>query len=353
MGCTQSYIVASLCVCSVYLGYVHIYCSYKLLKTNVLSGDNLPSFLYLYIKFWTRALTRRSGCLCATPTTREAVYTVLKCRLETPLLRRFCSVAGYGWDYPDTEFRDIPLCFPEQLCDRLLLMVLTDENFRLSPAGLVRVRQSLKAREPIDELKKGPFTLQVRVLEYKHVDAAVEVEVFLSATSHTGRPVWESTLTLLSKNKLHKERRCFLKSENKNHLSGQPDEPLPENMKQVELRVPRSPSLQCVWSSTDCSTYGLLSLPKRLFGHRSQISPSLWMLSVCLAEIEKHKGVGVIAAPINVTAQFKEPLLVPGKVMISFWETDKIGDQSSSQGVSFHMEQHESRISVVGLISRP
>lgn len=64
-------------------------------------------------------------------------------------------------------------------------------------------------------------------------------------------------------------------------------------------------------------------------------------------------GVGVIAAPINVTAQFKEPLLVPGKVMISFWETDKIGDQSSSQGVSFHMEQHESRISVVGLISRP
>lgn len=90
MGCTQSYIVASLCVCSVYLGYVHIYCSYKLLKTNVLSGDNLPSFLYLYIKFWTRALTRRSGCLCATPTTREAVYTVLKCRWTSSSEGSFC-----------------------------------------------------------------------------------------------------------------------------------------------------------------------------------------------------------------------------------------------------------------------
>lgn len=171
MGSAQSYIVASLSACSVYLGYVCIYCSYKLLKTNVLNGDNLPSFLYLYIKYWTRALTRRTGYLYATPKTGEAVYTVLKCRwasstsirgklfklceswalhvtsstcwvsvsvflrLETHLLRRFCSAAGYGWDYPDTEFRDIPLCVPEFLCGRLLLIVLTDENFRLSPAG--------------------------------------------------------------------------------------------------------------------------------------------------------------------------------------------------------------------------
>lgn len=168
MGSAQSYIVASLSVCCVYLGYVHIYCSYKLLKTSVLNVDNLPSLLYLYIKYWTRAVTRRTGDLYATPKTREAVYTVLKCRwasstsiqplnqsclkpcesrvtfwasvsvflsLQTPLLRRFCSAAGYGWDYPDTEFRDLPLCFPEFLCGRLLLMVLADDNFRLSPAG--------------------------------------------------------------------------------------------------------------------------------------------------------------------------------------------------------------------------
>lgn len=158
-------------------------------------------------------------------------------------------------------------------------------------------------------------------------------------------------------------------------------------MKQVELRVPLSPSLQCVWSSSACSLCWLLSLPARLFGYRSQATPSLWMLSVCLAEIEKHKGiqiyvdrfcektkllcwvvfssthqtlwtflmssgVEVITAPLSVTAQFKEPLLVPGKVMMKFWETDKNGDQSSSQGVNFIMEQHGTRNTVVGLISR-
>ncbi|KAJ0067851.1 hypothetical protein NL108_011092, partial [Boleophthalmus pectinirostris] len=54
--------------------------------------------------------------------------------LDMHLLRRFCSVAGYGWDYPDTEYRDIPLCFPETMCFKLLLMILTDKNFKLSPA---------------------------------------------------------------------------------------------------------------------------------------------------------------------------------------------------------------------------
>lgn len=63
----------------------------------------------------------------------EFVYVSL--RVEDALLRRFCSAAGYGWDYPDSEYRDIPLCFPEFLCGRPLLMLLTHENFRLSPAG--------------------------------------------------------------------------------------------------------------------------------------------------------------------------------------------------------------------------
>lgn len=51
--------------------------------------------------------------------------------------------------------------------------------------------------------------LQVRVLEYRHVSAGVEVDVRLSAISRTGRSVWESVLTLLSPNKLHKASRCL------------------------------------------------------------------------------------------------------------------------------------------------
>ncbi|XP_042343470.1 uncharacterized protein si:ch211-12e13.1 [Plectropomus leopardus] len=350
MGNAQSYIAASLSVCCVYLVYDHIYRSHKLLKTNVLNNDSLPSFVYLYIKYVTRALTRRTGYLYTAPREQsEVVYTLLNCRLETPLLRRFSSAAGYGWDYPDTEYRDIPLCFPEILCRRLLLMSLTDKNFSLSPAGLLRVRQSLKTLEPVDELKRGPFMLQVRVLEYRQLDAGVEVDICLSATSRSGCAVWESVLTLLSKNKHHRAGRCSHEDEH----AFQPDEPVPDNVKQVELRVPRTTGLQCVWSFSDNNPYRFLSLPARLVGYRSQAAPSLWMLSVCLAEIEKHKGVEVITAPASVTAHFKEPLLVPGRVTIKFWEMTKDKDQSPARGLSFDMQQNGSNIShICGLISR-
>lgn len=69
-------------------------------------------------------------------------------------------------------------------------------------AGLLCVRQSLKTHQPVDELKKGPFTLQVQVLEYRKMDGGVEVDVHLSATSRTGSLVWESVMTLLSPNEL-------------------------------------------------------------------------------------------------------------------------------------------------------
>ncbi|XP_047448564.1 uncharacterized protein si:ch211-12e13.1 [Mugil cephalus] len=349
MGNVQGHVFASVSVCSVYLIYVHIYCAHKALKTNVLYFDKLPSFVYLYVKYWFRSLTRREGCLYAAHATTDsqAVYTVLNCRLKAALLRRFCSVAGYGWDYPDTEYRDIPLCCPVFLCGRLILMLLTDEKFRLRPTGLICVRQSLKTLQPIDELKKGPFMLQVQVLGYQQTDAGVEVDISLSATSRSGCPVWESVLTLLSKTKLHKSSSCL----SKNALTSEMEENNAENVKQIELRVPRSAGL--LGSFSDCCPHWLVSLPAMFFSFRSQRAPSLWMLSVCLAEIEKHKGVAIITAPVTVTAQFKEPPLIPGKVTIRFCEETKNADQSSARSLSFYMTQRGCSLShMVGLISR-
>ncbi|XP_074525543.1 uncharacterized protein LOC141789907 [Halichoeres trimaculatus] len=345
MGNTYICIVASLSVSSLYLFYVHIYSSHTALKRNVLDSKQLPSSVYLYMKYLIKTFTRwRTGHLYTSTTDScEVVYTIINCRWETPLLRRFCSAAGYGWDYPDTEYRDTPLCFPEFLCRRLLLMAVTDGKFRLSPAGLVRVRQSLKTLQPVDELKKGPFMLQVKVLAYHQLDEGVEVDICLCATSRTGCSVWESVLTLLSKKKLHRPIG--------NGNMSQPEEPVPGNVKEVELRVPRTAGLPCLWSSSDLSPSRLLYVPAWLFG-RSQTSSDLWKLSVCLAEIEKHKGVEVITAPVNIAAQFKEPLSVPGRVELRFWETTDDGGQSSAQGLSFHMHQHGSHTShMTGSIS--
>lgn len=64
-------------------------------------------------------------------------------------------------------------------------------------------------------------------------------------------------------------------------------------------------------------------------------------------------GVGVITAPVNITAQFKEPLLAAGRVTIKFWETTQSGGQSSAQRLSFLMQRQGSGVShMMGMISR-
>ncbi|XP_029917070.1 uncharacterized protein LOC115365968 [Myripristis murdjan] len=349
MGNAQSCFIASLSVCSAYLVYTHIYRSHVLLRTNVIDSERLPSFGYLFFRYLIRALVRRPGHLYARQTEEcEVSYTVRNCRLDTRLLRRFCSTAGYGWDFPDSEYRDIPLCFPELLCHRLLLIVLSAGSFRLSPAGLVRLQQSVRKLQPVDELRRGVFTLQARVLQYRPVDAGVEVDIQLSATSCSNCLVWESVLTLLSKNRFHKATRPVPENE-----KGQPARPVSEDVKTVEIRVPWTAGLRCVWSFSDYSPHRLLSLPARLFGCRSQGSLSLWALSVCLAEIEKHKGAQAVRAPVSVTAHFKEPLSVPGRERITFWETTEGEGPSSAQGLNFHMEQHSTRAAhMVGVICR-
>lgn len=327
---TQSYVVGSLSLCALYLVYAKIYCSYRLLRTKELHSNRLPSLAYLFIRYLGRCLSGTAG---ASSDETGLEYTVLGCRLDTELLRRFCADAGYGWDYPDSEYRDIPLCFPEALCYRLLLMLLTDQHFRLSPKGLVRVCQTLKTLQPIDELKKGPFALKAKVLVYRAVDAGVEVDICLDAVSRSNSLVWQSTLTLLSTNKLQKDIKTLpLTSENIDGL----------DLKRVDLNVPRFLMMSFSRSSSDFCPFRVLSA---LCGCRPVISPCLWMLSVCLAETEKLRGVQVIAAPANVTAHFsQDPLKVKSVVSVRLWDSAETGTSSK---VFFDLKKHGSRRSLV------
>lgn len=159
------------------------------------------------------------------------------------------------------------------------------------------------------------------------------------------------------------------------------DEQACGNEKQVELQAPRTAGLQGSWSFSRYSLQQLFSLAASFLSLSSGTASSLWMLSVCLAEIEKHKGkktewlqmelpisgltrpdqsdfvpsgVEVITSPVRVTAHFKETLLVPGKVTVRFWEKKENGGRSSGKHLSFCMEQHGgSSPHLIGLISRP
>ncbi|KAL2091708.1 hypothetical protein ACEWY4_011506 [Coilia grayii] len=290
---------------------ISLYETYRRKKCVVFESRRaLPCYLYLYVKYKIQAFRKRRGQLYpGSEKTVNPTFTILNCRLKVNELRWYCWAAGYGWDYPDSVFRDIPLCFCHVLCGRLLAMVTSSNDFRLSPQGLLPVQETIQKRQPIDELKKGCFRLEAGVTEYRPVDSGVEVDICFKAL-RADQPVWESVVTLLS------PRHCPVSPVQ--HCPTGVDGAT--EIKPLEIRVPLLTGLKSAWAFSDVSLKNLLVLPPRLgiVGHSS--THGLWMVSRCLAEIEKHKGADELRAPLCVSVQFRQPLVLPGRAVIRFWK---------------------------------
>ncbi|XP_009299482.1 uncharacterized protein si:ch211-12e13.1 [Danio rerio] len=314
----------------VYLFHSVFYSSHVIFKTQTVfeSQTHLPASLYLMTRYFYQSLRKKRGQMREDKETNdELVLTLINCRYDGTSLRRFCSVSGYGWDYPDSVFRDLPLCFPEFLFKRLITMIVCSDRFKLCPSGLLVVCETVSLSEAVDELKKGPFSLQASVYEYRTVSSGVEVDLTLRASRHQ-RPVWSSTVTLLSPRSTHTPE-------------AQPDLNIthdPASERCISLAVPWSSAVRCAWVFGDVFGWWRLTRPA---------AHPLWMLAKCIAEMEKHKGVEVVRAPLTVSVWYKQPVCLPRKVNI------RVSENTSETTALFSMEeQRTGTLFVSGQIKR-
>ncbi|XP_056313323.1 uncharacterized protein si:ch211-12e13.1 [Danio aesculapii] len=330
MGRVSTLIAVASGVSVVYLFHSVFYSSHTIFKTQTVfeSQTHLPGCLYLMTRYIYQSLRKKRGQMRKDKETNdELVFTVINCRYDGVSLRRFCSVSGYGWDYPDSVFRDLPLCFPEFLFKRLITMIVCSDRFLLSPSGLLVVSETVSLTEAVDELKKGPFSLQALVLDYRTASSGVEVDLTLRASRHQ-RPVWSSTLTLLSPRNTHTPE-------------AQPDLNIthdPASERCLSLAVSWSSAVRCAWLFDD------------VFGWWRFICPTahpLWMFARCMAEMEKHKGVEVVRAPLTVSVCYKQPVCFPRTVNI------RVSENTSETTASFSMEeQRTGTLFISGQIKR-
>ncbi|KAA0717408.1 hypothetical protein E1301_Tti022373 [Triplophysa tibetana] len=299
-----------------------LYSSHASFTTSTVfdSRRALPRSVYLMIRFIHQSLKKKRGHMRQNKE-HELVFALINCRYEVMSLRRFCSVGGYGWDYPDSVFRDIPLCYPEILFRRLITMIVCSEKFKLSPRGLLSVGETVHLSDAVDELKRGAFCLQARVMEYRTVRTGVEVDLYLSA-SRDQQIIWNSTLTLLSPNSTHTPD-AYSDTDITHDLS---------SPRCIQLSVPWTTSVRCARVFGD-----LCPLSASLFGFTLPTAPSLWMFSRCIAEIEKHKGAEAIRAPLTVSVRYVKPLSLPNQVTIRISEHK---DAEVLTTATFSLEDH-------------
>ncbi|KAF4113837.1 uncharacterized protein si:ch211-12e13.1 [Onychostoma macrolepis] len=314
-----------------------VFTSHTSFKTHTVfdSQRHLPGSVYLMTRYIYESFRKKRGIMRKNKDANdELVFTLINCRYDAVSLRRFCSVSGYGWDYPDSVFRDVPLCYPEFLFNRLLTMIVCSERFRLSPLGLLSVHERLSLSDAVDELKRGTFSLQARVLEYRTVSAGVEVDLALTV-SRDQQTVWSSTLTLLSPKNTYRP-------------DAQPDLEIthdPVSERYISLAVPWSTGVRSTWVFGD-----LCPLPVFVWlGFTCPTTHRLWMFSRCMAEMEKHKGVEVVRAPLTVSVCYKQPVSLPRKVTIRVSENTS----ETLSTASFSLEDHRTRtLYLSGLIKR-
>ncbi|KAL7836142.1 hypothetical protein AOLI_G00274260 [Acnodon oligacanthus] len=224
---------------------------------------------------------------------QQLLITLINCRYEVVSLRRYCSAVGYGWDYPDSTFRDIPLFYPQFLCSRLISMVTCSPRFRLRPYGLLGVCQTVRLLKPLDELKRGTFSLR----------------------EEEG---WSSTITLISPHTAHTRGL-------QRHAA---DDSTFERC--IRVAVPW-------WASVMCGGPGFsLPLPSSLLGYGCPAT--LWAVSRCLAETEKLKGADAVRAPLTLTAHYRRPLRLPRAVSIRIRESSTSSHSSADRSYTFTME---------------
>ncbi|XP_028852093.1 uncharacterized protein LOC114799529 [Denticeps clupeoides] len=307
---------------------VTLYRSHRLCSGRVVfdASGALPSYAYLLFRSRIRALRKKRGRLYpSTEGVPETGFAVVNCRIDTDHLRQYCSAAGYGWDYPDSAFRDIPLLYPAVLCSRLFATIVSSAGFRLSPLGLLCLQQTVRKLQPVDELKKGPFQLQASVSEYRPVSAGVEVDVSFKAVGDAG-PVWESQITLLSPKTKHLQCHQDRLTQADGTDAGT----------RVEIRVSWSTGLRWTWT-----LYG--HFLKHLLWIQRPTAYGLWMQSQCLAEVEKHKGADAVRAPVSVHVLYRQPLVLPGRASIRIWEDRNDASFPAQKACRFQMEDPKTR----------
>ncbi|XP_066513898.1 uncharacterized protein [Hoplias malabaricus] len=316
---------------SVYFLYEYLYCK----PGSVLEYNGTPpGTVGLIFSFIMQSVRKKRGKINTDQREKQPlIYTLTNCRYEELSLRRYCSTVGYGWDYPDSTFRDIPLFYPQYLCSPLMSILKCSQLFCLSPYGLACVSERVCLRQPLDELKKGAFSLQVGEREYRKVESGVEVDLSLCLrrdqknVEEEQAEGWSSIITLLSPITTY------------SHMLQSHTDTTDECVWCVSVLVP--------WWARGVFSGVFLPL---FFSIGSVGCPaSLWGVSRCLAETEKVKGADAVRAPLSLTVRYSQPLLLPKTVNIRIFQTE-----SSQTHYSFHLEESTThKLLIAGEIQRP
>lgn len=253
----------------------------------------VPGAQGLYLKAAT-TLTRKPR---GTPELPALAVRVDNVAVDAAHLAEYGSVCGFE------ALEHLPITFPHVMAGSLHLHLMTQKPFPFPLLGLVHIRNQIQQQRPLAADER--FDLLVRIGEARQVRQGIEFDLLTEARV-ADEAVWTETSTIL-------HRMPGPKGSGSRPASS--PAPLAEYR---SFSAPADIGRRYAAVGRDYNPIHLTAWTAKLFGFPRHIAHGMWSAARCAALLENELG----RAPASLDVQFKQPLLLPGKVALKFTRQD-------------------------------
>jgi len=232
----------------------------------------------------------------------------------------------------------LPYLYYEVAVGSLLMRLMLHQDFPFPILGAVHLKNFVKQYRDISS--KEIVDINLKLHTYKAVFHGTEVEWLIEAFNHnTGEKIWENITTNLY---FHKHKA---EQPSKMEWSSNPD--LVATGK-ISLDVPSNIGRKYAALCSDYNPIHLYGFTARLFGFKKAIAHGMWILGRSLDFNLKQRTTqfGTLKYPIELYVEFRRPIYLPSKVIISTHS-----DKSEKDKILFQIHDESSILCQQGTIA--
>ena len=259
----------------------------------------LPSPLSLYLKAAASARRKPRG----KPSLPPLSASMRGVRVDAARLSAYNAVCGYA-DGPL-----LPMTYPQVLVTALHMHLMARPEFPLPMLGLVHLRNRIEQQRALraDET----FDVEVAIADSRDVRAGLEFDL-ITRFSSEGTVVWNAVTTILFRVPAPKG-------------ASRPPVPAPAQLAQYRpFEAPADIGRRYAKVSGDHNPIHTSVLGAKMLGFPRAIAHGMWTLAHVTSLLEPELGG---ATPRILEVQFKQPLLLPGKLALKY--------QRAGNGIEF------------------
>lgn len=265
------------------------------MSTQTTELPALPPVLPSFLKAGLSATRKPKGAIVLPD---RAVH-VGGVRIDRSHLAAYNALCGFA------SKDEVPLTYPQVLATPLYLHLMTQPGFPLPLMGLVHVRNDIEQTAAIDPA--GDYEIALRLAGGRDVKAGYEADLVTEFAPVGGDVISRATMTVLYRNKPPQR-------------GPKPPPPAVDSRLTQYFRFTAAEDTGRRYAklSQDYNPIHLHATTARLFGFPRAIAHGMWSAARCLSLLQPTLTVAPSSFPKKFGVQFKQPLLLPGRVALGY-----------------------------------